>query len=109
MKKILIVEDSEMVSRVLRHLIHNSLPYEAFYAASLAQAKLLCEEGHEFFAALVDLNLPDAPDGEVVDLTLGKKIPTIVLTCSYDEQRRERLFSNGMVAYVPNGGWIRFR
>jgi diguanylate cyclase (GGDEF) domain len=104
MKKILIVEDSEMVMRVLRHLIHNTLPYEAFYAASLAQAKLLCEEGHEFFAALVDLNLPDAPDGEVVDLTLGKKIPTIVLTGSYDEQRREQLFSKGIVDYVTKEG-----
>ena len=105
MKKILVVEDSEMVMRVLRHLIQNTLPYEALYATSLAQAKLLCDApGNEFFAALVDLNLPDAPDGEVVDLTLSKKIPTIVLTGSYDEQRREQLFSKGIVDYVTKEG-----
>ena len=105
MKRILIVEDSEMVMRVLRHLIQNALPYEAFYATSLAQAKTLCEEQTDgFFAALVDLNLPDAPNGEVVDFTLGKKIPTIVLTGSYDEQRREQLFSKGIVDYVTKEG-----
>ncbi len=105
MKKILIVEDSEMVMRVLRHLIQNTLPYEASYAASFAQAKILCEmPGNDFFAALVDLNLPDAPNGEVVDLTLSNKIPTIVLTGSYDEQRREQLFSKGIVDYVTKEG-----
>ena len=105
MKRILIVEDSEMVMRVLRHLIQNTLPYEAFYATSLAQAKTLCEEQADgFFAALVDLNLPDAPNGEVVDFTLGKKIPTIVLTGSYDEQRREQLFNKGIVDYVTKEG-----
>lgn len=105
MKRILIVEDSEMVMRVLRHLIQNTLPYEAFYAASLAEAKALCEaQGDAFFAALVDLNLPDAPDGEVVDFTLSKKIPTIVLTGSYDEQRREQLFNKGIVDYVTKEG-----
>ena len=105
MKKILIVEDSEMVMRVLRHLIQNTLPYEASYAASFAQANILCEmPGNDFFAALVDLNLPDAPNGEVVDLTLSNKIPTIVLTGSYDEQRREQLFAKGIVDYVTKEG-----
>lgn len=105
MKKILIVEDSEMVMRVLRHLVQHALPYEAFYAASLAQARdLVSQHEDDFFAALVDLNLPDAPQGEVVDFTLGKKIPTIVLTGSYDEKRREQLFNKGIVDYVTKEG-----
>jgi diguanylate cyclase (GGDEF)-like protein len=106
MKKILIVEDSEMVSKVLRHLLQNSIQgYEALYAASLEQAKHLYEQSpDDFFAAMVDLNLPDAPDGEIVDFTLAKKIPTIVLTGSYDEQRREQLFAKGIVDYVTKEG-----
>lgn len=105
MKKILIVEDSEMVMRILRHLIHSALPYEACYATTLAQAQALCvEHADNFFAALVDLNLPDAPNGEVVSFTLDKKIPTIVLTGSYDERRREQLFSKGIVDYVTKEG-----
>ncbi|WP_049630600.1 response regulator [Cellvibrio sp. pealriver] len=106
MKKILIVEDSDMVMKILRHLVQSaSLPYEAVYATSLAQATAIYEQTPtDFFAALVDLNLPDAPNGEVVDFTLGKKIPTIVLTGSYDEKRREQLFAKGIVDYVTKEG-----
>lgn len=106
MKKILIVEDSEMVMKIMRHLVqHSSLAYEAVYATTLAQASALYEQHpHDFFAALVDLNLPDAPDGEVVDFALSKKIPTIVLTGSYDEKRREQLFNKGIVDYVTKEG-----
>lgn len=106
MKKILVVEDSEMVMKILRHLVQSSLlPYEPVYATSLAQAHACYDESPEaFFAALVDLNLPDAPQGEVVDFTLSKKIPTIVLTGSYDEQRREQLFNKGIVDYVTKEG-----
>ncbi|MFC3114085.1 response regulator [Cellvibrio fontiphilus] len=106
MKKILIVEDSDMVMKILRHLVQaSSLPYEAVYATSLAQASSLYSESpNDFFAALVDLNLPDAPDGEVVDFTLSKKIPSIVLTGSYDEKRREQLFNKGIVDYVTKEG-----
>lgn len=106
MKKILIVEDSEMVTKVLRHLLQASaLAYDPVYASSLELAKHLYEQTpDEFFAALVDLNLPDAPNGEIVDFTLSKKIPTIVLTGSYDEQRREQLFTKGIVDYVTKEG-----
>ena len=106
MKKILVVEDSDMVMKILRHLMSTALPHdEAFYAGSLAQAQALYEEHNgEFFAALVDLHLPDAPNGEVVDFTLAKKIPTIVLTGNYDEEHREHLFSKGIVDYVTKEG-----
>lgn len=104
-KRILIVEDSEMVSRVLRHLMLQQPMFEAAFAATLQDAIRLCETGEEpFFAALVDLNLPDAPHGEIVDYVLGRKIPTIVLTGSYDEQRREQLFNKGIVDYAPKEG-----
>jgi diguanylate cyclase (GGDEF)-like protein len=105
MKKILVVEDSEVVTKVLRHVIQASASFSAIYAATLAQAQALYDEhSDEFFAALVDLNLPDAPDGEVVDFTLGKKLPTLVLTGSYDEKRREQLFAKGIVDYVTKEG-----
>lgn len=106
MKKILIVEDSEMVMKIMRHLVQgSSLNYEAIYATNLEQATALYEQyPQDFFAALVDLNLPDAPNGEVVDFALSKKIPTIVLTGSYDEKRREQLFNKGIVDYVTKEG-----
>lgn len=104
MQKILLVEDSDMVQKVLKHLMIQLPQYQPFYATSLAQAQEILDREGEFFAALVDLNLPDAPNGEVVDLTLSRKIPTLVLTGSYDEKKREQLFAKGIVDYVTKEG-----
>lgn len=105
MKKVLIVEDSAIVAKVLMHLARQELEHEVLFAASFAEAKVLCDQhANDIFAAIVDLTLPDAPDGEVVDYTLQQKIPTIVLTGSYDDKRREQLMSKGVVDYVTKDG-----
>lgn len=104
-KKILVVEDSQMVMKVIRHVMAQEPTIEAYYAESFAQAKEVYEDiKDELFAALVDLNLPDAPDGEVVDYMLDMGVPTIVLTGSFDEERREELLSKGIVDYVTKEG-----
>ncbi len=104
MKKVLVVEDSDMVIKVLRHLIAPYAAYQALFAANMLQAKELIDQNPDIFAALVDLNLPDAPNGEVVDYVLQQKIPAIVLTGSYDEKKREQLFAKGIVDYVTKEG-----
>lgn len=104
-KKILIVEDSQIVLKVLQHLLKSSTALLPIYAESLAAAKATLEsKEHDFFAALVDLNLPDAPDGEVVDLALQHALPTIVLTGSFDSQRRKSLLDKGVVDYITKEG-----
>lgn len=105
MKKVLIVEDSDMVMKVLRHLMAQYPQYQPIYAGSLAQVQELVQQNaKDFFAALADLNLPDSPNGEVVDYILSQKIPVIVLTGSYDEKKREQLFNKGIVDYVTKEG-----
>lgn len=103
--KILIVEDSPIVAKVLLHIAKQELEFELLLAQTFAEAKRLYEQHQQtIFAALVDLNLPDAPDGEVVDYTLEQHIPTIVLTGSLDSQRRETLLNKGIVDYVTKEG-----
>jgi diguanylate cyclase (GGDEF)-like protein len=105
MKKILVVEDSDMVMKVLHHIMQQFPQYQAIYATSMAQAQeRLSENQNDIFAALVDLNLPDSPDGEIVDCILAQKIPTVVLTGTYDEKKRELLFNKGVVDYVTKEG-----
>lgn len=105
MQKILIVEDSAMVAKIMLHIARQELDFDAILATTFAEAQAkYAEHRGEFFAAIVDLNLPDAPDGEVVDFTLEKKLPTIVLTGSFDEQRRESLLKKGIVDYVTKEG-----
>ncbi|WP_386714822.1 response regulator [Litoribrevibacter euphylliae] len=101
-KRILVVEDSPIVLKILRHIVNQELDpkcYQVDYVDSLAGAKESIQQ-QDYFAALADLNLPDAPDGEVVDFILDKGIPCIVLTGSYSEERREKLLTMGIVDYV---------
>lgn len=105
MKRILVVEDSQIVTKIIKHVVKLEPDLEAVYAASLAQAEILIQsDAGQFFAALADLNLPDAPDGEVVDLLLAAGVPTIVLTGSYDESRRDHILAKGIVDYVVKEG-----
>lgn len=103
MKSILVVEDSAVVTKVIKHVLSQSPLLEADYASSFEEAKRCVADKH-YFAAIVDLNLPDAPNGEVVDFTRSQKIPTIVLTSSFDEQRRELMLKKGIVDYVTKEG-----
>lgn len=104
MKKILVVEDSPMVMKVLKHVLSGSDLFVCEFAESFAQVRTLTAEHPDFFAALVDLNLPDAPDGEVVDYCLALKLPTVVLTGSFDDARRSVLLEKGIVDYVIKEG-----
>ena len=105
MDKVLIVEDSTMVMKVIRHVAKQSLQLNALYASSFEQAKALYKEHHEtIFAALVDLNLPDAPNGEIVDFLLSEKVPSVVLTGTFDEEKRGSLLGKGVVDYVTKEG-----
>jgi len=109
-KKIIVVEDSKIVTKIIRHILKTEPTIEASFAASFAEAKSLYESlKDDVFAALVDLNLPDAPDGEVVDFMLEKKVPTVVLTGSCDEERRDRLQSKGIVDYVNKEGRYSYK
>ncbi len=101
MRNILVVEDSPLVLKILEHLFRQEPNLQPVFCASLGEAQVMLETSASlFFAAIVDLHLPDAMDGEIVDLVLGYKLPCIVLTGSYNEQRRDELLLKGVVDYV---------
>jgi len=105
MQKVLVVEDSSIATKIIRHIAKQDLNFTPIFASSFAQARE-CYEQHkdDLFAGLIDLTLPDAPDGEVVDFMLDKGLPTIVLTGTFSEERRERLLAKGIVDYVTKEG-----
>ncbi len=105
MRKVLVVEDSPMVMKVLKHVFSGAELFECVFAKSFAEAKVACENyDGDFFAGVIDLNLPDAPDGEVVDYCLSQSIPTVVLTGSFDIEKKDKLLSKGIVDYVTKEG-----
>ena len=98
MQRVLIVEDSKVVQQVLRHLTaHLDVPID--FAWSLREAATFLKN-HTYDLALVDLTLPDAPNGEVAKLTLNQRIPTVVLTSTIDEYKRQQMLEMGVVDYV---------
>ena len=100
MNKILLIEDSQMISRALSTNISKELDVEVDSAYTLAEAKARLATNHDYFAALVDLTLPDAPDGEALDEVLQWHIPAIVMTASFSEEKREELLERGLVDYI---------
>jgi len=100
-RNILVIEDSPLVLKILEHLFRQEPNLQPVFCASLGEAEMMLETSAAlFFAAIVDLHLPDAPDGESVDLVMRYGLPCIVLSGSYNERRRDELLLKGVVDYV---------
>lgn len=102
-EKILIVEDNKALSKLIVKKMETSLNFDVVAAYTYKEACELLEENDDYFVALLDLNLPDAPNGEVVDMVLGHKIPSIVLTGSMDKEVREQILNKEVIDYVYKG------
>lgn len=101
-KKVLVIEDSQTNMKVLKHLVERT-QLEAICAASLVQARHIFSSStpEEYLCAVVDYNLPDAPDGEAIDFTINAFIPTIVITGRLDQGTRDKVLAKEVVDYIP--------
>jgi diguanylate cyclase (GGDEF)-like protein len=100
MTRVLIIEDSRSFASLLAGRVRAELGFEVVTAATLAEARDLLSRDADFMAALVDINLPDAPDGQSVDLTLAAGVPTIVFTGQLSDALREDFWNRRIVDYV---------
>ncbi len=103
MEKILIVEDNKALSKLIAKKISQNIDFEVDIAHNLKEAQALISTGRTYFIALLDLNLPDAPNGEVVDYMLTKKVPSIVLTANVDKKTRDEILQKDIIDYVYKG------
>lgn len=104
-KKVLVIEDQKAMGMLLKSRIEARFDVEVLLAHDLAQTKhLLAEYDGQICVALSDLNLPDAPNGEAVSLLKQHNITTVVLTASYDESLRKRIFQERVADYVLKEG-----
>ena len=85
---------------MLQKTVKKSLRIDVVWVQNLADARELLRADNRIFSlAILDLVLPDAPNGEIVDLFLGNKVPTIVLSGGYSSNLRDRLFAKGILDY----------
>lgn len=97
MRKILLIDDNKMLSKLLAKKIQNTLNYEVDIAHTMAEAIAMLN--NDYFLSFVDLCLPDAMNGEIVDV-VADKIPTIVLTASNDTNKREEFMHKNILDYI---------
>lgn len=97
--KVLVVEDSRAYQNYLNQQL-SAIGCQVYSAETLAEAEQLLQQHREFRFAVLDYCLPDAQDGEVIDLVLEHKHKVIVLTATFNDDARERFLAKGVVDYL---------
>jgi len=102
-QRILIVEDNKTLAKLISTKIEASLKFQVDVAYTLKEAKLFLKT-YKYFITLLDINLPDAPNGEVVDYTLSKGNHVIILSAMIDKEFRQKILEKNIIDYVNKGG-----
>lgn len=97
--KILVAENRDSGYSV-RQWIDSRGRFVPLYVHSLKEAVEVLKQHPDVFAALIDLVLPDAMQGEIVDLVLGFDVPAIVLTSDISDDFRDAMLRKPIVDYV---------
>ena len=97
--KILIVEDSKPILQIHTHLVKKA-GFEPVPTETLAEVKALEAKVDEFFCAIIDFSLPDAPNGEAISYLLERKVPGIVMTGMIDDKTRNTILKLPVVDYI---------
>lgn len=101
MKQILLVEDSVLFGRLTKTRIEEEFDIPVFWAKTLAETiKLLDMANNSFTMALLDLNLPDAPTGEVIDHVVGRGITSFVFTSNMSDDVRDKMWGKQVADYI---------
>lgn len=99
--KILVIEDSKAMLTYEVETLQKRFDFEVISAMSYAEAeKILQSHENEFFIALADLVLPDAQNGEIVNLLLHYNVPPIVFTGQYNEKLRDFIIAKPIIDYI---------
>jgi diguanylate cyclase (GGDEF)-like protein len=101
MRQILLVEDSKMFGKLAKAKIEKIFDIPVFWTKTLAETeKLLTMAKGNFSMALLDFNLPDAPNGEVIDRVVAEGITTLVFTAELNDEVRNLVWSKKVADYI---------
>ena len=99
MEKLLIIEDNKSLAKLLSKIISNDTRFEVDVAFDMNEAKLFLKR-YNYFLILSDLNLPDAPNGEIIDYLIEKKQKVLVLSGNDEKKFREEILQKNIIDYV---------
>jgi diguanylate cyclase (GGDEF)-like protein len=102
MEKILIVQNNKQLAKLLAKKIEESLGFEIDIAYKFSEAKLFLK-AYKYFLTIVDIDLPDAQNGEMVDYALKKENKVIVLGKDIDKELRKEIVQKNIIDYINKG------
>ncbi|OHE06560.1 MAG: diguanylate cyclase response regulator [Sulfurimonas sp. RIFCSPLOWO2_12_FULL_34_6] len=103
MERILIIEDNKTLAKLMAKKISSELNFEVDVAYKMSEAKLFLKM-YKYFLTLTDLNLPDAPEGEIVDYILEKDNHVLILSANIDKDFRAKMLKKNIIDYVNKSG-----
>ncbi len=99
MKKILIVEDSLPIVTLHKNIAKKA-GLEPVVAMTLSDVKEFEDQMDDFFCAVIDYSLPDAPNGEAIKFIVDRNVPSIVMTGLLDDDIRNHILQMPIVDYI---------
>ncbi|WP_440657323.1 diguanylate cyclase [Ensifer adhaerens] len=100
-KRMLLVEDSRMFATALKYGLESVHGIRVTHCNSLAALKEALEQAPESFSlAVLDLNLPDAPNCEALEFILDNQVPAVVFTAAFNDHTREEILRRGALDCV---------
>jgi len=98
--RVLVVDDSVSIQNLISAHVQSISDIEIVFASSYAETETLLEKSPTFLCAVLDLTLPDAPNGEIVDLVQKQEIPVLILTGSIDSAIKQTMDVSLVIDYI---------
>ena len=99
-KTVLIVDDSKLILKILEQEINELLDVRIIKATNFKDALKHILQEEIIHVAILDLGLPDAKDGEIVDYAIRKDIPSVVLTGTLNNQLKKTILEKDILDYI---------
>lgn len=99
--KVLVVDDSLVINKILTESITTDLHLDVVSVFDMTGAiKAISDHPEQFFVAILDLNLPDAPDGQIVQAMVTLGIRPIIITATLSDDLHDEMMSKPIIDYV---------
>ncbi|WP_112833552.1 sensor domain-containing diguanylate cyclase [Ensifer sp.] len=100
-KRMLLIEDSRMFATALKYGLETVHGIRVTHCASLeALRQEMAAAPGSFSLAVLDLNLPDAPNCEALDFILANNVPAVVFTAAFNDSTRDQILGRGALDCV---------
>lgn len=101
MKKILVVDDSQMTLNMLKKEVQEHNDIKPYYAKNYKEALVLLDEHQgNFHASLLNLSLANIEPLAMVELTNSYEIPSVLILDSNDKKIKELLLDKNVINVI---------